>query len=212
MLQIFGSLFMTVADYSKTVGHVYCKPFKGLRAGIEIDGEEMPTGTQPERGVVIDAAVAPPIRPGTETTREIHRIHIRLQAARLKGAQSDIMMAARELMQLLDRVTAESVRLSDPRTPRMRQGRRQLRCRAEHAQLFQQAGDVYNRLIGLFPNSASVHRQFCDYLIDAGRFDEARAELQRARELDSSDTRIQQLEIKLALRSGHVSDSMETGA
>jgi len=54
MLQIFGSLFMNVADYSKTVGHVYCKPFKGLRAASRLMAKRC-HGTQPERGVVIDA-------------------------------------------------------------------------------------------------------------------------------------------------------------
>lgn len=55
----------------------------------------------------------------------------------------------------------------------------------------------FKRAIELNPNVAFVHQSYCWYLMSAGRFDEALAEIDRARELDPHDLMIRIVKARL---------------
>jgi tetratricopeptide (TPR) repeat protein len=69
----------------------------------------------------------------------------------------------------------------------------------EMGKLFQEAGDLYERALSLFPVHAGVNMQYADYLLDRREFSKAREHLARARREVPEDGRLIRLELKLAI-------------
>lgn len=176
---------------------------EGESAELESVAEELPSSTPaagPRRG---------PLRPGSALVYALQRVHLKLQLPDSRRRPEALAEAAREVRDLLDRVTVS--RTADPQDA-ANSAAVAGNCAVEFERLEmpQEAEDIYRRAIGLFPDYAGLHVQYADLLVDNGRFEEASAELARGKELAPNDPRVRRVETKMAMMTGVISDELGT--
>ena len=145
-----------------------------------------------------------PLRPGSDLVAELQALQLKLRFARIKGDWTVQEQAARELREVVPRITVVSSSRSDD-TDNTAASVGNCAVELETAGRLEDAEALYRRALGLFPNYTGLHIQYSDFLLDAGRYEESRQELERAKELaedDNDKARITRLETKLALATG----------
>lgn len=146
-----------------------------------------------------------PLRLSNDLLVKLQSLHVRLESAGMRGDSAARDDLAHEFLGLLDRMivgSAYSNRLMNNVAGVVGNCAVEL----EKQGLDTDAESAYRRAIGLFPDHSGLHLQYCDYLIDQDRVDEAKSELERARELDPDHERIRREEMRL-LFSGSVLSS-----
>jgi len=150
---------------------------------------------------------AVPLLVGDRLVLELQKCHLRLQAARENGDTTAVEETARDVIALVDRISmVETAEKEDLDNVVAVIGN--CAVELELSELFQPAEDLFKRALGIHSDYAGTHYQFTDFLIDRGRVDEARTMLQRAKSLDPLDRRVNTLQMKLALRSGAMDESL----
>lgn len=151
----------------------------------------------------LDGGLVTPLRPSDRLVMQIHTIYLKLQVA---NKQHDLQQAKElgvNLRELLSRITVISG--GDQADGRNTAGViGNCAVQLELAELFAEAEDIYRRALGIFPDYAGLHLQYSDFLTDAGRYEEAQRELDRAVELEPTERRIERLRLKLAIARGTV--------
>jgi tetratricopeptide (TPR) repeat protein len=154
----------------------------------------------PDQGEVATA----PLRPGDKLVAALQSSHLKLQYANAKNNTAEARRVADDVKELLSRVTvASGGDRSDIDNTAAIAGN--CAVEMEKAELPDHAQTVYRRALGLFPDYAGLHLQYCDFLLDNDKHEEAQQELERAKglERDAHDRRrIQHLEMKLSLKTG----------
>lgn len=145
-----------------------------------------------------------PLRPGDELVAQLQSLCLRLQVASARQEAAEAKRLANEVQALLSRViiAPSSSRADNDNTAAVAGN---CAVQLEKSNLPDEAAGVYRRALGLFPDYAGLHIQYCDFLLDLGQLDDARQELERARSLGKGphdERRIQRLEVKLSLNSG----------
>lgn len=136
-----------------------------------------------------------PLRASISVVAQVQAIHVQLEHANAKGLREQIGRAVASLTALLDRLVIPPG-IDDRIVRGLSTGTGNCAVELEEASMFAEAENVYRRAVGLFPQQAGIHLQFADFLIDAGRFDEARAEIDRAREIDPASERLVREEVR----------------
>jgi len=158
------------------------------------------------------ASATTPLRPGDHLVAALQSLHLRLQYANARSATDEARSLAEEVRVLLSRVTvASGADKVDMDNTAAVAGN--CAVEMERGELSDDAETVYRRTLGLFPDYGGLHLQYSDFLLDAGRHEEARQELSRAKSLHRDDydmRRIQRIEMKLALKTGTGSDELAT--
>ena len=144
---------------------------------------------------------AAPLRPGSQTVALVQELHLKLQFANSKSDIAEVKRLARDVQALLGRITvASSGDPVDVRNTAAAAGN--CAVEVEKAELPEEAEDLYRRSIGLFPRFHGIRLQYADFLLDLGRIDEARNELDRAAELEPDSDRIERVRTKMAMKTG----------
>lgn len=173
----------------------------GAQEGVTDEGAGDPTPAQDR-----------PLRPGNRLVAKLQMLHLRMQHASAKGSTTEVRAAANEVRDLLSRVTvATGADKGDMNNTAAVAGN--CAVEMEKADLLDHASTVYRRALGLFPDYAGLHLQYCDFLMDADKFDEAKQELARVRTLErdeQDERRLKVLEVKLSMKTG--GDSAEVRA
>jgi len=165
-----------------------------------------------ESGSISDPNVGEPpgtLRPSTFLSAELQKFHLRLQVARSKNDIDRARDLARELRQLLSRITVVSGMESD-HVQNCGAPAGNCAVELERMGLTEEAEHIYQKAIGIFPDYAGVHIQYADFLVDAGRIKEAEQEVARAYELDEDDARVGRVQTKIALRLGEPTPEVAT--
>jgi tetratricopeptide (TPR) repeat protein len=164
------------------------------------------SGPASEPDASADASTEP-VRASLSVVAELQAIHLQLEQANAKGLQEQLLRTAARLKALLDRLVVPPG-TNEQLVRQLSSGAGNCAVELEEASMFSEAENVYRRGIGLFPNQAGIHLQYADFLIDAARFDEARAEIDRAREVDPTHERLIREEVKLGLESRGLGDDV----
>lgn len=142
-----------------------------------------------------------PLRPSSALVAALHKLNLKINLGRTKGNSKVVQEAAREVRQLLDRVTVvSSGDQQDINNTAATAGN--CAVALENADMLSEAEDIFKRALGLFPDYPGLHLQYADFLADNDRFDEASVELSRARELNEDDPRIRRVEVKIGIAGG----------
>jgi len=183
----------------------------GTEPVTESEGTSSEEPTQEtETGSPESSAATAPLRPGRNAVAVLQALHLRMQVANAKNSPNEVRAVADEVRALLARITvASGAEKSDVNNTAAVAGN--CAVEMEKAELHDHAETVYRRALGLFPDYPGLHMQYCDFLIDGGKFDEARQELERAKALHRDETdlrRIKRLEVKLSLKTGAQSQEL----
>ena len=180
------------------------KPVPGADTDQPAEEDSLAPAIQPSTELTDNTS---PIRASLSVVAELQAIHLQLEQANAKGLRAPLTDTNARLTTLLDRLVVPAG-TNEQLVRQLSRGAGNCAVELEEASLFSEAENVYRRGIGLFPNQAGIHLQYADFLIDAARFDEAGAELERARELDPSHERLAREEVKLGLASRGLGDDV----
>lgn len=171
----------------------------GQSAAVEI-GEE-PTASSEAGGSTMGGPASTPLLVDDRLVMEVQAIHLRMEQANMRSNISELEDRAKALLSLIGRITVfAGTDQDDLRNVVGAIGN--CATELERGERFQEAEAAWKQAIGLFPKHGGIHYQYGDFLVDQGRVEEARSELQRARELQPDDRRLPYLEMKVSLASG----------
>jgi tetratricopeptide (TPR) repeat protein len=185
-----------ISAISDVFGESSAEAVEAIESPLEKERSEDP-GTTP----------GPPLRVGSSLVAALQKIHLQVQQEGVRRQPELLAQAAREVRNLLDRVTI--VDSGDPQDRSNTAGvTGNCAVEFEKLEMFEAAEDIYKRALSLFPDYAGLHIQYADFLIDQNRAAEARSELDRAKQLNPTDSRILRVEMKLGFRGGQLSSTI----
>jgi tetratricopeptide (TPR) repeat protein len=197
--------------YERTKLSRDCRPrlISAIKSVIESDGtpesNELPVEAVNQNKPIENETIVR--RPGVRTVAELQELHIELQINNKLSNSTEVRKAGIKVRELIDTVTIVGiVDHDDSKNTAASMGN--CAVELEKGEEYKLAEEIFSRAISLFPDYAGLRLQYSDFLFDQGREGEARAELDKAKQIDPNDHRIARLEMKFSAQGSNVSEDI----